>query len=129
MDDVLRNASALSALAIAVLMLGACGRGTMGTSSAPHEASLSRNVAPASVGRRGADISSADAGRHGPEIESGSIISITDSHVHMAYPATATVERTADGVVVRSNGKTWKFSAAATVSSGGSYHVYGPVNH
>jgi hypothetical protein len=129
MNGNLRSASALSALAIAALMLGACGRGTMGTNSAPHDASLSHNVASVSVGRGGADVSSADAGPHGAEVESGSVISITDGNVHMAYPASATVERTADGVVVRINGKTRKFSAAATVSSGGSYHVYAPVNH
>lgn len=118
-----------SALIVAGIALSACGGAHMGTSSAPRDASLGRNVAPAAITGRG-PVGSADAsGPHGAEIESGVVISIDDGNMHMGYPSSATVERTADGVIVSINGKTRKFSRAATVSSGGSYHLYAPVIH
>lgn len=119
----------LSALVIAAIALPACGGANMGASSVPRDVSLDHHVAPASITRGGPDASAADAGPHGAEIESGSVVSIDDGNLHMAYPASATVERTADGVVVSINGKTRTFSRAATVSNGGSYRRYAPVNH
>jgi hypothetical protein len=118
-----------SALGLAAVALSACGGAHMGASSAPRDASLGHNVAPASI-TGGGPASSADAaGPHGAEIESGPVISIDDGNMHMGYPGSAKVERTADGVVVTINGKTREFSRAATVSIGGSYHIYAPINH
>ena len=79
--------------------------------------------------RMRAPSSADDAGPHGAEIESGSVITITDGNVHKGYPASAIVERTADGVVVTLNGHRRNFSRAAIVSNGGSYHIYAPVSH
>ena len=127
----MNRASVLSALVIAAAVgLSACGGAHMGAGSAPRDASLDHNVTPASIaGGARAPSSASDAGPRGPEIESGSVIGIDDGNVHMGYPASATVVRTADGVVVTLNGKTRKFSRTAIVSNGGSYHVYAPVNH
>jgi hypothetical protein len=126
----MNRASVLSALVMATVALSACGGAHMGASSSLRDASMGHNVAPPNVTGGAHAASSADAGGpHGAEIESGSVVSITDGNVHMAYPASATVERTADGVAVTIGGKTRKFSRAATVTSGGSYHIYAPVNH
>ena len=125
---VLRTGLTASALAVAVVMLAACGGHNMANSSAPHDASLSHSVAPAGTGRA-ADASAEASAPHGPEIESGSVVTITDGNVQKGFPASATVERTADGVIVTTAGRTWKFSRAATVSNGGSYHIYARLNH
>jgi hypothetical protein len=124
----MNRASGFSALVFAALALAACGGAHMGATSAPH-ASSGHNVAPNGTAGGRAAVSAEAAGPHGAEIESGSVISITDSNFHMAYPAFATVERTADGVVVSIGGKTRKFSRTATVATGGSYHVYAPISH
>lgn len=126
---VSRTGLTVSALAVAVVMLSACGGRNMANSSAPHDASLSHSVAPAGGMSRAVDASAEASAPHGPEIESGSVVTITDGNVQKGFPASAKVERTAEGVIVTTAGKTWKFSRAATVSNGGSYHIYAPVSH
>ena len=68
-------------------------------------------------------------GPHGPEINSGSVFTVTDGNVHMAYERRDARLGLGDGVLVMSHGHVRKFSAAAVVMQSGSYHVYAPVNH
>jgi hypothetical protein len=100
----------------------------VGSSTAPRTES-SHTIATQSVTMRDSAADAATSGAHGREIDSGSVISVTDGNVHMAYPAGATMTRTADGVVVMSHGHVRKFSASAVVMQSGSYHVYAPVTH
>jgi len=118
----------VSVLMGAMVALSACGA-HIGASSAPRDVSLRNKVAPAGVTRGQSAAFAEAAGPHGPEIESGSVITVNDGNVHMGYPGYATVARTADGVLVSLNGKTRKFSRTATVSTDGSYHIYAPVSH
>ena len=66
---------------------------------------------------------------HGPEIESGVPMTITDGNLHLIIPPSANVLRTAEGFTVTySNGHTRKFSKNAVAVVGGEYHRYGPLN-
>jgi hypothetical protein len=64
---------------------------------------------------------------HDTEIDSGAVFTVSDGNVHKAYPAGATMTRTAGGMLVVSHGHARRFSAAAVVTRSGSYHIYSPV--
>lgn len=119
-----------SVLPIAALMLTACAGGTnVGSSSAPRDTSSAAKITTTNVAYDTRASEPAVAAPHGPEIESGAVVTVTDGNVRMSYPATVTITRTASGVVVSHNGITRTFSATATVTQNGSYHVYAPVTH
>lgn len=66
---------------------------------------------------------------HGQETESGVPVMITDGNVHVMFPGSATVTRSADGVRVTHNGRTRTFSTTAVVTQAGNYHHFAPVAH
>lgn len=118
-----------SLLSAAALFLAACaGTGGAGTSSSPRDASSATRVTTAINATFDTRASEPTvAAPHGQEIASGTVVTVTDGNVRMAFPETAIITRTAQGVVVTSHGRTRTFSAAAVVSATGTYHEYAPV--
>jgi len=111
--------------ASAGLVLGGCA-GSHNSNSVPRGAESNDQKIAAAIRR----VSAETAGMpHGPEIESGVPMTITDGNLHLIIPPTANVVRTAEGFAVTySNGRTRKFSKNAVAVVAGEYHRYGPLN-
>ena len=67
--------------------------------------------------------------QHGAETESGIPVMVTDGTMHIMFPSSATIVRSASGVEVTSHGRTRHFSPAAFVTQAGTYHHFAPVAH
>ena len=100
--------------------------GNLNSNSLPRSAESNDHKIAAAVRR----ISAETAGMpHGPEIESGVPMTVTEGNLHLIIPPSASVVRTTDGFTVTySNGRTRKFSKNAVAVVGGEYHRYGPLN-
>jgi hypothetical protein len=116
----------LTALAASAgLVLGSCA-GSHNSNSMPRGTESNDQKMVAAIRR----VSAETAGMpHGPEIESGVPMTITDGNLHLIIPPTANVVRTAGGFTVTySNGHSRKFSKNAVAVVAGEYHRYGPLN-
>src|ERR1700676_5007803 len=118
----------VSVLLAASMLAGCGGGGSVGSSTGPGAESSSRTVATRGVAMPDSAVDTVSSAPHGAEIDSGAVFTVTDGNVHMAYPAGATMTRTADGVLVINRGHARKFSASAVITQSGSYHTYSPVN-
>lgn len=111
--------------AAAGLTLGGCA-GSHNSNSVPRGADSNDEKMAAAIRR----VSAERAGMpHGPEIESGVPMTITDGNLHLIIPPSANVVRSPEGFTVTySNGRTRKLSGNAVAVVGGEYHRYGPLN-
>ena len=115
----------LAALAASAgLVLGGCA-GSHNSNSVPRGADSNDQKMAAAIRR----ISAETAGMpHGPEIESGVPMTITDGNLHLIIPPSANVVRTDEGFTLTySNGRSRKFSKNAVAVVAGEYHRYGPL--